>query len=57
MPYGLLGPAYPVPARLGALPVRQGDFHSAGDVLWAAWIGYAAFAGCGPALLAAARWY
>ncbi|MGW8781544.1 hypothetical protein ACWGNM_26285 [Streptomyces sp. NPDC055796] len=57
VPYGLLGLAYLVPAQLGVLSVRQGDFHSAGDVLWVAWIGYAAFAGYGLALLAATRWY
>ncbi|KOU21527.1 hypothetical protein ADK52_23440 [Streptomyces sp. WM6372] len=57
VPYGLLGLGYLVPVQLGVLRVRQGDFHSAGDVLWVAWIGYTAFAGYGLALLAATRWY
>ncbi|MEV6576604.1 hypothetical protein AB0M92_00380 [Streptomyces sp. NPDC051582] len=57
VPYGLLGLAYLVPAQLGAVPLRQGDFPSRGDVLAVAWTGYAAFAGYGLALLAATRWY
>ncbi|MFJ3199496.1 hypothetical protein [Streptomyces sp. NPDC086989] len=57
VPYGLLGLAYLVPAQLGALPVRPGDLPSRGDTLAVAWSGCTAFAGYGPALLAATRWY
>ncbi|WP_405700850.1 hypothetical protein [Streptomyces sp. NBC_00069] len=57
VPYGLLGLAYLVPAQLGAVPLPEGDFASRGEVLAVGWIGYAAFAGYGVALMAATRSY
>ncbi|MDJ0379267.1 hypothetical protein [Streptomyces sp. G-G2] len=57
VPYGLLGLGYLVLAQAGVVTVRTGDFHSTGAVLLVGWIGFAAFAGYGVALLSATRWY
>nr|WP_243274982.1 hypothetical protein [Streptomyces albus] len=56
-PYGALGLAYQALATAGAVPVRRGDFPTAGDALLAGWIGVAAFAVYGSALAVAARSY
>lgn len=56
-PYGVLGVGYLVLATSGAVPMRRGDFHSAGDALLVGWIGMAAFAVYGIALTVAARSY
>lgn len=57
VPYGLLGLGYLALVRLGVAAPPPGDLPSAGDGLLVGWIGNAAFAGYGLALLAAARWY
>lgn len=56
-PYGVLGVGYLALATTGVVTIRRGDFHSSGDALLVGWIGLAAFAAYGIALVIAARSY
>ncbi|MEV3973476.1 hypothetical protein AB0K68_35975 [Streptomyces sp. NPDC050698] len=56
-PYGVFGVGYATLATVGAVTMRRGDFHSSSDALLVAWIGLAAFAVHGLALIVAARSY
>jgi hypothetical protein len=56
-PYGVFGVGYVTLATAGMVTMRRGDFHSSGDALLVAWIGLAAFAVYGVALMVAARSY
>ncbi len=56
-PYGVLGVGYVSLATAGVVTMRRGDFHSSSDALLVAWIGMAAFAVYGVALIVAARSY
>ncbi|MFE2145181.1 hypothetical protein ACFXA3_26165 [Streptomyces sp. NPDC059456] len=56
-PYGVVGTGYLALATAGAVTIRPGDFHSSGDVLLVGWIGMAAFAVYGTALIIAAHSY
>ncbi|MFK4693702.1 hypothetical protein RKD22_006637 [Streptomyces pristinaespiralis] len=56
-PYGLLGVGYAALSTAGVVTMRRGDFHSSSDALLVAWIGMAAFAVHGVALVVAARSY
>ncbi|MFJ6478585.1 hypothetical protein ACIQK6_00360 [Streptomyces sp. NPDC091682] len=56
-PYGVAGVGYLALATAGAVTMRRGDFHSAGDALLVGWIGMVAFAVYGIALTLAARSY
>ncbi|MEU0335892.1 hypothetical protein [Streptomyces sp. NPDC006193] len=56
-PYGVSGVGYAALATTGAVTMRRGDFHSSSDALLVAWIGMAAFAVHGIALIVAARSY
>jgi D-alanyl-D-alanine dipeptidase len=56
-PYGLIGVCYAVLGTVGVVTVQRGDFPSPADALLVTWIGLAAFAVYGVALLLAARSY
>ncbi|MEU0254571.1 hypothetical protein ABZ299_19110 [Streptomyces sp. NPDC006184] len=56
-PYGVFGVGYVTLATAGMVTMRRGDFHSSSDALLVAWIGMAAFAVYGVALIVAARSY
>ncbi|SCL44824.1 hypothetical protein GA0070606_0469 [Micromonospora citrea] len=56
-PYGVLGVGYLTLAAAGVVTIPRGDFHSSGDALLVSWIGLAAFAAYGIALVIAARSY
>jgi hypothetical protein len=56
-PYGVLGIGYLTLATADVVEMRPGDFHSSRDALLVAWIGLAAFALHGIALITAARSY
>ncbi|SCF17885.1 hypothetical protein GA0070607_6517 [Micromonospora coriariae] len=56
-PYGVLGVGYLALATAGVVTIRRGDFHSSGDALLVGWIGLAAFAAYGIALVIAAHSY
>ncbi|MCY0923136.1 hypothetical protein OS965_34215 [Streptomyces sp. H27-G5] len=56
-PYGVLGLGYMALATMDVVTIRRGDFHSPQDMLLVGWIGMAAFAVYGCALLVAARSY
>jgi hypothetical protein len=56
-PYGVLGAGYVTLATVGAVTMRRGDFPSSGDALLVSWIGMAAFAVYGVALVVAIRSY
>ncbi|MFI6088572.1 hypothetical protein [Streptomyces sp. NPDC051218] len=56
-PYGVLGLGYTALATMDVLTMRSGDFHSPDDALMVSWIGMAAFAGYGCALVMATRSY
>ncbi|MFG2679103.1 hypothetical protein [Streptomyces sp. NPDC048392] len=56
-PYGVLGLGYLALATLDVVTMRSGDFHSPDDALLVGWIGLAAFAGYGCALIVATRSY
>ncbi|MFJ4950228.1 hypothetical protein [Streptomyces sp. NPDC088760] len=56
-PYGVFGVGYLTLATAGMVTMRRGDFHSSSDALLVAWIGLAAFAVYGIALIVAARSY
>ncbi|MEV8018087.1 hypothetical protein AB0O76_17465 [Streptomyces sp. NPDC086554] len=56
-PYGVLGLGYTTLATMDVLTMRSGDFHSPDDALVVSWIGMAAFAVYGCALVMAARSY
>ncbi|MFC8368419.1 hypothetical protein [Streptomyces sp. NPDC057238] len=56
-PYGVFGVGYVTLATAGVVTMRRGDFHSSSDALLVAWIGMAAFAVYGVALIVAARSY
>lgn len=56
-PYGVFGVGYVTLATAGVVTMRRGDFHSSSDALLVAWIGMAAFAVYGVALIVASRSY
>ncbi|GAA4607063.1 hypothetical protein GCM10023195_26390 [Actinoallomurus liliacearum] len=56
-PYGTAGICYAVLGTAGVVTVPRGDFHSSSDALLVAWVGLAAFAVYGAALIVAARSY
>ncbi|MGA4847253.1 hypothetical protein ACOBQB_13680 [Streptomyces sp. G5(2025)] len=56
-PYGVLGVGYSALSTAGVVTMRRGDFHSSADALLVAWIGMAAFAVYGGALVVAVRSY
>ncbi|MEU1006595.1 hypothetical protein [Streptomyces tibetensis] len=56
-PCGVFGVGYVTMATAGVVAMRRGGFHSSSDALLVAWIGMAAFAVYGVALIVAARSY
>ncbi|MFI0242034.1 hypothetical protein [Streptomyces sp. NPDC016845] len=56
-PYGVLGLGYMALATMHVVTIRNGDFHLPDDALVVGWIGLAAFAVYGYALVVAARSY
>ncbi|MFB7089336.1 hypothetical protein [Streptomyces sp. NPDC056296] len=56
-PYGVFGVGYAALATAGVVTMRRGDFHSSSDALLVGWIGMAAFAVYGVALIVATRSY
>ncbi|MET9434867.1 hypothetical protein [Streptomyces sp. NPDC006551] len=56
-PYGVFGVGYAALATADVVTMRRGDFHSSSDALLVGWIGMAAFAIYGVALIVATRSY
>ncbi|MEU1321161.1 hypothetical protein [Streptomyces tibetensis] len=56
-PYGVFGVGYVTVATAGVVTMRRGDFHSSSDAMLVAWIGMAAFAVYGVALIVTVRSY
>ncbi|MFD5004105.1 hypothetical protein ACFWMV_14455 [Streptomyces mutabilis] len=56
-PYGVFGVGYAALATAGVVTMRRGDFPSSSDALLVGWIGMAAFAVYGVALIVAIRSY
>ncbi|GAB2604835.1 hypothetical protein GCM10027168_42210 [Streptomyces capparidis] len=56
-PYGVFGVGHAALATADVVTMRRGDFHSPSDALLVGWIGMAAFAVHGVALIVATRSY